>query len=132
MTAEKIKNKKKIIYGAPGIQTREELSKFGHFISATHGDNGCRLDLNPKQESEIQVESYGIIQLAGFYMNQLRIAIGFLEVLANPLFDPTQQDITLLEYEFNGEAVKQADRNYKFQLDFDGLVLTEELANANT
>ncbi len=123
---------KTIIYGAPGIATRTVLSEYGNFISATHGDADCRLDLNPHQDQELQVESYGVIQLGGFFMNQLRLAIGFLETLADDNFDPQAKDVTLMEYSFNGQSVKQTDRTYNFQLDFDGLVLTEDQANQNT
>lgn len=118
-----------IIYGAPGISTRHELSKYGNFISATHGDASCRLDLNPAQDAELQVESYGIIQLGTFFMNQLRMAIGFLEVLANPNIDYQAKDVTLLEYSFDGIAKKTTDCSYNFQLNFNGLVLTEAQAN---
>lgn len=118
-----------ILYGAPGISTRERLSKHGNFISATHGDANCRLDLNPHQDTELQVESYGIIQLGGFFMNQLRMAIGLLEVLARDDIDFSAQDQTLMEYSFNGESVLMTDRNYNFQMDFNGLVLTQDQAN---
>ena len=117
-----------VIYGAPNISTRQTLSKYGNFISATHGDESCRLDLNPAQDAQLQVESYGIIQLSTFFMNQLRLAIGLLETLARNDIDFKAQDQTLLEYSFDGQAVNQTDRNYNFQLSHSGLVLTEEQA----
>ena len=118
-----------IFYGAPGIATREKLSEIGHFISATHGSNDCSLHLNPTQDTELQVESYGMIQLAGFYMNQMRMAIGLLETLADDNFNPADKDKSLLDYSFDGIAKKPTDRNYNFQLDFAGVMLDETAVN---
>lgn len=116
-----------IFYGAPGLNTREELSEYGSFISATHGDNGCRLDLNPTQagETQLQVESYGIIQLNAFFMNQLRMAIGLMEAITDPLFDAKAIDKNIMTYEFTGESKKRTDRNYNFAIEND-LILTAE------
>jgi hypothetical protein len=136
----KLKNKKYVIYGAPNIATRQELSKYGNFISATHGNNGCMLYINPEQNTSLQVESYGIIQLAGFFMNQLRMAIGFLELLADPEVDLSEFDKHYMSYEFTGaDAVKEdgtkiaikPDREYRFQLQHNGLIMTEEQAAGN-
>ena len=93
-----------IVYGAPDIESRRILSEAIHgpssensnsydsrlaehikaFISATHGDDICELSINPsylENESNLMIESYGIIQLNVFFFNQLRLAIAFLEVL---------------------------------------------------
>lgn len=93
-----------VVYGAPDIESRRILSEaiFGPssdhsnsydsrlaehikaFISATHGDDICELSINPsylENESNLMIESYGIIQLNVFFFNQLRLAIAFLEVL---------------------------------------------------
>ena len=123
-----IKSPKHIIYGAPGIATRQELSKYGNFISATHANTSCRLDLNPEQDTVLQVESYGVIQLSGFFMNQLRMAIGLLETLASEQ-DFSEKDKTLMTYEFDGTSKLSADRQYNFQLSKDNSVATEEEAN---
>jgi len=119
------KDKQHIFYGAPNIETRISLSKLGGFISATHGNASCSLHLNPIQDTSLQVESYGVIQLSNFFMNQLRMAIGFLEILADPSFDPLEQNKELLEFSFDGTAVRKADRNYAFQLNHDGLITPE-------
>lgn len=121
-------SRKHVFYGAPGISTRVELSKVGHFISATHGSNDCSLHLNPTQDTDLQVESYGMIQLGGFFMNQLRMAIGLLETLGDPNFDPTVQDQPLMEFEFTGKPVKACSRTYNFQMNFDGNMLNEAAA----
>lgn len=116
---------KHFMYGAPGIAYRTRLSERGSFISATHAGNTCSLHLNPLQDTDLQVESYGVIQLAPFFMNQLRMAIGLLEYLAtNP--DMSLKNQELLEYSFNGESVLSTDRSYKFQLDHSGLLSTEQ------
>ena len=93
-----------VVYGAPDIESRRILSEAIHgpssdhsnsydsrlaehikaFISATHGDDICELSINPsylENESNLMIESYGIIQLNVFFFNQLRLAIAFLEVL---------------------------------------------------
>lgn len=93
-----------IVYGAPDIESRRILSEAIHgpssdysnsydsrlaehikaFISATHGDDICELTINPsylENESNLMIESYGIIQLNVFFFNQLRLAISFLEAL---------------------------------------------------
>ena len=127
-----LKDKDTIIYGAPGISTRSDLAKYGNFISATHGDDSCQLFLNPEQDQEIQVESYGIIQLGSFFMNQLRLAIGLLETIARDDIDYTAQDVTLMEYTFNGVSEKATDRHYQFQNSFNGLIMTEQRANQPT
>ena len=118
-------------YGAPGLAYRHELSNSDiGFISATHMGNSCSLYLNPTQDTDLQVESYGLIQLAPFFMNQLRLAIGLLEFLAtNP--DLTVSDTELMHHEFTGERVSRTDHNYHFQMGHSGNVSTEqEAANA--
>ena len=93
-----------IVYGAPDIESRKLFSKalnrdfpehpnyydncladhIKAFISATHGDDNCGLVINPsylENESNLMMESYGIIQLNVFFFNQLKLAISFLEVL---------------------------------------------------
>ena len=93
-----------IVYGAPDIESRKVLSEVINkdpseysnywdsylakrikvFISATHGDDICELSINPtylENESNLMIESYGIIQLNVFFFNQLRLAISFLEAL---------------------------------------------------
>lgn len=100
----------------------------GNFIGATHANTSCSLWLNPKQDQDIQVESYGMIQLGGFFMNQLRLAIGLLEVLASEQ-NLAEQDKSLLRYEFTGEAAMKTDLNYNWQLVRNLNMMTEEEAN---
>jgi hypothetical protein len=114
-----------IFYGAPTIDTRESFKDVGHFISATHNGNSAHLWVNPVQDSDLQVESYGLIQLTPFFMNQLRLAIGLLETLANNSFDPKARDELLLEYSFDGASKLPTNKTYNFQLEHSGLVTTE-------
>lgn len=115
-----------IIYGAPTIATRDLMSKVGHFIAATHSGNTCSLYLNPKQDTDLQVESYGLISLTQFFMNQLRMAIAFLEVITNSEIDLNEEDKDLFSFSFEGNVVLPTDKTYNFQLDtHSGLVSTE-------
>lgn len=119
-----------VYYGAPTIDTRVEFEESGHFISATHKGNSAHLWLNPTQDSDLQVESYGLISLTQFFMNQLRLAIGLLEVLAADDVDYKEKDKLLLEYSFDGVAKLPTDRLYNFQLEgHSGLVTTETEAD---
>lgn len=90
-----------IVYGAPTIESRKRFSQIldnnitnyddlyltgciKAFISATHANNICGLTINPtyvENETNLMIESYGIIQLNVFFFNQLRLAISFLEAL---------------------------------------------------
>ena len=117
------------IYGAPGIEHRENISKnIGNFICATHASTTCSIWLNPHQDLDLQVESYGMIQLGGFFMNQLRMAIGLLELLASDQ-DLSEQDKHILDFEFDGTIQGTTDRTYNWQIDRNLLMMTEEQAN---
>lgn len=115
-----------ILYGAPDLETRQNLSACGSFISATHADTGCFMYLNPKQDLSIQVESYGMIQLSQFFMNQLRMAIQLLEILSDSELDLTEQDKELFRYSFDGNKLLSTDRQYNFQISEQVNMLTEE------
>jgi len=116
-----------IIYGAPSLEARQQFSEVGSFISATHANNTCSLHLNPTQDTDIQTESYGVIQLAPFFMNQLRMAIGLLETLAVPR-DWKEKNVELLDFTFTGESLLSTDRKYNFQIDSSTLLTTPEAA----
>jgi len=115
-----------ILYGAPDLETRQNLSLSGSFISATHADSGCNMYLNPKQDLSLQVESYGMIQLAPFFMNQLRMAIELLIILSDTELDLNEQDKELFKYSFDGERLMTTDRQYNFQIAEQVDMLTEE------
>ena len=119
-----------VLYGAPDIETRINLSKAGRFISATHATNSCNVYINPIQDAMIQVESYGMIQLAPFFMNQLRMAISLLEILSDDNLDEllAEQDKSVLSYSFNGESVLKTDRIYNFNIDVNISMMTEQQA----
>lgn len=117
-----------IVYGAPSVESRDNLSVKGGFICATHAATSASIWLNPKQDQDIQVESYGLIQLGGFFMNQLKMAITLLEILGDDNFDPTEQDKSLLEFEFDGTRQMSTDRTYQWQIDQDMLMMTAEQA----
>lgn len=87
-----------IIYGAPSISNRNFLSSLGSFISATHANNTASLYINPKADDSLQVETYGLIQLNSFFINQIRMAIGFLEILSEKAY--RQEDLLWADYTF--------------------------------
>lgn len=118
---------KVVLYGAPDLHTRANLSATGRFLSATHADNSCSIYLNPEQDTSIQVESYGMIQLNTFFMNQLHMAIKLLEILASDQ-DLNAKDILLDEFSFDGTIKKQTDREYNFHIETTTSVLTEQQA----
>lgn len=119
-----------VLYGAPDIATRVNLSKAGRFISATHATNSCNVYINPSQDASIQVESYGMIQLSPFFMNQLRMAISLLEILSDDNLNDllSEQDKSILQYSFNGESVLKTDRVYNFNIDKRISMMTEDEA----
>ena len=75
------------------------------------------MSLNPKQDLNLQVESYGMIQLAPFFMNQLQMAITLLETLANDSINLMEQDKELLNFSFDGDTKIKTDRVYHFQIE---------------
>lgn len=120
-----------IFYGAPDITTRQNLSNIGNFISATHSSNNCSIYINPEQDAMIQVESYGMIQLSTFFMNQIRMAIGLLEILSadNAVELLAKKDYEFMTYEFNGESVLKNDRVYNFKIIENPEMATQDQAN---
>lgn len=123
-----------IFYGAPDIITRQNLSNIGNFISATHASNSCNVYINPEQDAMIQVESYGMIQLTPFFMNQLRMTIALLEILSNDNYLEllSRKDYEFLAYSFNGESVLKNDRVYNFKIIDNPEMATEEQAETAT
>jgi hypothetical protein len=95
----------KVYYGAPDIATREMFSSIPEikFISGTHGDDDCQLYIKPEQDSTIQIESYGMINLSVFFMNQVKLTIAFLELLASDT-DLTVSNL-IMEYSFSKEYI---------------------------
>jgi len=99
-----------IFYGAPDIETREIIFDYNadetnidkiNFVSATHGGDKFLLQTIPEQNESLQVESYGLIDLSIFFMNQLKMSISFLEEITKD----TDFSITaeLKEYSFRDE-----------------------------
>jgi hypothetical protein len=120
--------KNNVFYGAPDIATRELFSSIpeARFISGTHGDNDCQLYIKPVQDSELQVESYGMINLSVFFMNQLKMTIEFLALLAS------DEDLTtsklIMEYSFANEYTEKKilkaglNRTYNFPIQKESII----------
>ncbi len=109
-----------IFYGAPDIGTRKTLSEMEDvkFISATHSGNEAQLYLNPPQDDDLQIETYGQINLSVFFMNHLMMTIRFLEFLANSENVNWNSSGEIMEYnfkeEYNNERTNQGGRLYRF------------------
>jgi len=116
-------------YGAPDIQTRARIQENGAIplVTATHADLKCDIFLNPIMDTDLQVESYGMIQPAPFFMNQLRMAIALLELLASDE-DLRQVDKHVFSYQFDGVKQGTTDRIYNFQIAQNTLVQTDAAA----
>lgn len=116
-----------VIYGAPSLEIRNELSDIGHFICATHSANDCSIWLNPKQDDSLALETYGLIQLGSFFMNQLRMTIGLLELLASDQ-SLDESDKHILDYSFNGVPAGPMPRTYNWQITNNAVVFTDDQA----
>ena len=68
-----------------------------------------------------------MIQLGSFFMNQLRLAIGLLELLASDT-DLNTQDHNVLTYSFDGLTELSTDRQYHWQIVPNMTMATEETA----
>jgi hypothetical protein len=115
-----------VVYGAPSLESRDILSRPGGFIAGTHADISCHIWLNPKQDLDMQVESYGMIQLGSFFMNQLRMAIGLLEFLARDDVNYLDQDVQVMDYSFDGTIQLPTSRTYNWQIESEARMMTEE------
>ena len=95
-------DKSTIFYGAPDLATREIL-KDVTFIAGTHGDNECSLHMCPEVDTQLQQESYGMIQLNVFFMNQLRMAIALLEILSKNTKEDlaAAKNVELFKFDFS-------------------------------
>lgn len=127
--------KNKILYGAPDIQTREMFSTFNdlQFVSATHGNDDCQLYIKPPQDSNMQMESYGMINLSVFFMNQLKMTIAFFELL-NSSEDLTVSSL-IMDYSFakeyaNGNIIKSGlNRTYNFPINENNFIDQEVVSS---
>jgi hypothetical protein len=99
-----------VFYGAPSITNRNFLSSLGSFISATHANNTASLYINPIADDSLQVETYGLIQLNSFFINQISMAIGFLEILSTNQYK--SQDFHYADYTFIADIKDQ----FKFDI----------------
>jgi len=117
-----------VLYGAPGIGYRDDLAEIGPLICATHADVSCSIWINPKQNMDIQVETYGIIQLGSFFMNQLQMTLELLKLLISDQ-DLSEQDKHIMDFSFDGTLKLRPDRNYHWQLEHNNLVMTDTEAN---
>jgi len=112
-----------LYYGAPDIETRDAISINNRdneqkirFVSATHGGDNCLLQVVPLQDSSLQVESYGLVDLSFFFMNHIKMTIRFLKAIADGEdFTETRE---ILEYSFRdtyeADALGSTKKTYRF------------------
>ena len=125
--------KDKILYGAPDIQTREMFATFSdlQFVSATHGNDDCQIYIKPPQDSNMQMESYGMINLSVFFMNQIKMTIAFFELL-NSTEDLTISSL-VMDYSFSKEHAKGniirsgLNRTYNFPINENNFIDQESV-----
>lgn len=83
---------KTVLYGAPDLETRAELSRSGlRFIAGTHKDDEYQLIENPEIDTDIQIETYGKVNVSVFFLNQIMMTIDFLKYLANTDLEEEQR-----------------------------------------
>jgi hypothetical protein len=109
-------------YGAPDLTTRQRLSDSPFsLITATHGNDDAALAINPTNDTAFQRESYGMIKLTTFFLNQIRLAIGLLEYLASD-YDLTESK-TILDYSYPRDAKPlPTKRQWHLQLEHTGIM----------
>lgn len=107
-----------ILYGSPDLVSRREFISIRGFlpnlniIYATHKNNSCLVEINPTEELDTNLasESYGMIELNIFFMNQIRMAIKLLEVLASGDFSSSE-----FNYSFaDNKDRKPIPKSYKY------------------
>lgn len=103
-----------VIYGAPSIYNRNFLSSLGAFVSATHANNTASLYINPVSDDILQVETYGLIQLNSFFINQISMALGFLDILASGSY--TMPHHHFAEYTFEASTIEQYNFDIKSEM----------------
>jgi len=118
-----------IYIGGPDIKTRKILSESNEiFLSVTHGDNELGIYLNPLQDSSLQVESYGTIELNYFYLNQFAATIALINYFADEDLDLSQvselrhksEDIITINAEkiFDNDKYVFNGKTYRFKPQF--------------
>ena len=118
-----------VLYGSPEIKARGELAEYGRLISPTHTENSADIFINPTAEVDIQVESYGMIQLSVFFMNQVKTAIKLLELLADENLDLDTKDQHIMSYSFDGSNALPTDRGYTWNIEKELTMMTEAQAS---
>lgn len=116
-------SKDNIFYGAPDIHTRIIMKEKGiPLLTGTHGNDDVALTLNPTQDIQLQRESYGMIKLTTFFLNQIRLTIALLEYLASD-YDLSEPNKTILDYSYARDAKPLATkRQWQLQLQHTGLM----------
>ena len=97
-----------IYFGACDLFTRHMLVSNGYkYIATTHGDNTVNVIIAPEIDTELQVESYGQIELSIFNLNVLIATIEFLKALDE------NDDFNTFKIHYSKELSYQ-DCNYQF------------------
>lgn len=124
-------NNNTVYYGAPTIESREMFALIPNmkFVSATHGDNDCQLYIRPPQDSSLQVESYGMINLSVFFMNQLKMTIEFLDFLSQADNESFNESRMILDYSFAKEYANKRTVTTGLTRTYNFPILTENFVD---
>jgi hypothetical protein len=131
--------KNSIFYGAPDIETRQAFTKYRNnyncktaFITGLHGNDSCSLMINPiykEGETNLLVESYGIIQLNVFFLNQIKMCIELINLLANKDINELREieDEVYLNY----SCIKDKKLKKTYNLGYREITTITETTNDN-
>ena len=100
-------------FGAPNLESRDVLSN-ANFIASTHSGDDARLWFKPQGYNEMMVETYGLINLGTFFMNQLLMTIELLRFLAEPDHTPDRE---IVKFNFKEHIENHGEVKLRFQYD---------------
>jgi len=108
--------KSSIIYGAPGIETRQFLSNSQFtFFAATHRDGEYSIVENPDVDNDLMMETYGKINLSKFFLNHLSMTIDFLKYIGNTdrEYETQNRNVEIVRNDFDEQFKVQLDEGFK-------------------
>jgi len=117
MTPNTLGNKRNsIIYGAPGIETRQFLSDSAFtFFAATHRDGEYSIVENPDVDNDLMMETYGKINLSKFFLNHLSMTIDFLKYIGETdrEYETQNRNVEIVRNDFDDQFKAQLDEGFK-------------------
>ena len=105
-----------VIYGAPGIETRQFLSDSEFtFFAATHRDGEYSIVENPDVDNDLMMETYGKINLSKFFLNHLSMTIDFLKYIGNTdrEYETQNKNVEIVRNDFDDQFKEQLVDGFK-------------------